>query len=175
MKSRILLVAVVLLTASSMAGAGQGGKNNMFWGGWVGAGFGTVDYVEISPTFGIYPMEKLATGIRLTYRYRNDSRFSPELSTSDYGGGLFARYFLIPQLFVQGEYDYLSYEYIDLDYDTVRTSANALLGGGGYSMPMGPHAAFNATILYDLLHDSGDPYRPYDSPWVFRVGVGVGF
>lgn len=42
-------------------------------------------------------------------------------------------------------------------------------------MPMGPHAAFNATILYDLLHDSGDPYRPYDSPWVFRVGVGVGF
>ncbi len=175
MKCRIVLIVLVVLTLSTVAGAGERGDKNMFWGGWFGAGFGTVDFVEISPTVGFYPVDKLATGLRLTYRYRKDSRYSPSLSTSDYGGGLFLRYHVIPHIFVQGEYDYLNYEYYTLNGSTERTNHNGLLGGGGFSQPLGDHAAINFSVLYDFLYDSGDPYSSYNSPWVYRVGVGVGF
>jgi tetratricopeptide (TPR) repeat protein len=32
-----------------------------------------------------------------------------------------------------------------------------------------------AWALYNFGYDDNDPFRPYDSPWVFNVGVGVGF
>lgn len=175
MKNRVLLVALVIITASSLAGAGERGDRRMFWGGSFGAAFGTVDYVQISPVVGFYPVDKLATGLRLTYQYRSDDRYSPRLTTSDYGAGLFARYHFIPQVFAQAEYDFLNYEYYTLSGSTERDSANSLLGGGGFSQPLGDHAAFHFTVLYDFLYDSGDPYRPYNSPWVYRIGVGVGF
>ena len=175
MRTRILLIALVVLTTSALAGAGEMKQGSMFWGGWFGASFGTVDYVELSPSLGFYPVEKLATGLRLTYRYRNDGRYSPSLSSSDYGGGVFARYHFVPFLFVQGEYDYLSYEYYTIGGRKERTSDDALLGGGGFSQPLGDHAVLHFTGLYDFFYDDDDPYRAYDSPWVFRVGVGVGF
>lgn len=175
MKNRILLVAFVIFAVNSLAGAGERGESHMFWGGSFGAAFGTVDYIQISPVVGFYPVEKLATGLRLTYQYRNDNRYTPDLNTSDYGAGLFARYHFIPQVFAQGEYDFLNYEYPTLSGGKERDTIHSLLGGGGFSQPLGNHVALHFTVLYDFLYDSGDLYRPYNSPWVYRIGVGVGF
>ena len=77
--------------------------------------------------------------------------------------------------FLQAEYEYLSYEFLRLDGSQDRDTFDSVLGGGGYMQPLAPNTAMYVTALYHFSYDSSDIYRPYTDPWVFRVGVAVGF
>ena len=175
MKIKILLVALLVLTTSGLAMADDDKQGTMFWGGWLGVGFGNVEYYEFSPLVGFYPLERVATGIRLTYRYRNDERYTPQLRSNDYGAGVFARFYIIPSIFLQGEYDYLSYDYITRFNQEERGSDTRLMGGAGFSTAVNDHISVSLTGLYDFLYDEDDLYSAYGSPWVIRGGIGFGF
>ena len=166
----------MLIVLTSMTAVHANAQNtNVFYGGGIGLSFGTVDYIEVAPMIGLQITDDFSTGINLVYRYRDDSRYTPSLSTSDYGGGVFARYRVLPNLFAQTEYEYLNFEYYDVSADKRSDSYSSFLVGGGISQPIGSNAALHAAVLYNLSYSDSDLYRPYDSPWVVRIGVSAGF
>ncbi|MGB3564313.1 MAG: hypothetical protein WBH85_11730 [Thermoanaerobaculia bacterium] len=149
----------------------------MYIGGWLGASFGSnMDYVEAAPELGFRVSPKVQLGGSLVYRYRKDKRFDPDLSTTDLGGALFGRYFVYAPLYLQAGVEQLSWEYVAQvpeGLTTVDADHTAVLVGPGVALPLGPRAATYMSILYDLNYDSNGP-NPYERPWVFRIGFGVG-
>jgi len=151
-------------------------KQKWFYGGGIGLGFGDVDYFELSPLVGYNINPRTAVGMSLLYRYRKDKRFDDSISTNDYGTTLFSRYFLVPRVYLQAEYEYLNYEFFRFSGNTTtteRSNFGSFLAGGGVSMPLGANASFYATALYNFSYDKTD--SPYSEPLVLRLGIGVGF
>lgn len=146
----------------------------MFFGGGIGFGFGDVDWVDVSPVVGVRLIPDLAAGVGLTYRYTKDSRYDQELTTSDFGASVFAQYTLFQNLFGMVEYEYLNYEYYDVDMRKTSDAYDSVLVGGGVFQPLGGHAQMVFSALYNLSYSEDDP-GPYGSPWVFSAGVSVGF
>jgi len=145
------------------------------WGGGIGVGLGNVAYVDVSPWIGYRATQRATVGGSLVLRWRQDDRYTPTLTTTDYGGSVFTRYDLFRNVFAQAEYEYLDYEYPDPFGDTQRTGQSSLFLGAGAWFPSGGRVNFGASVLYNVLHDDSDPFRAYDDPWVVRLGVGVGF
>ena len=173
MMTRLVGIMLALAALASVPVGAQ--DSNVFYGGGIGLSFGTIDYIEVAPMIGIQLTDEFSTGINLLYRYRDDSRYSPSLSTNDYGGGVFARYRFLPNLFAQTEYEYLNFEYYDFTGNKDSDSYSSFLVGGGFSQPVGHNVALNAVVLYNFSYSDSDFYRPYDSPWVVRIGVIAGF
>lgn len=169
------ILGLMLALAALAAVPANAQSSNVFYGGGIGLSFGTIDYIEVAPMIGLQVTDEFSTGINLIYRYRDDSRYNPSLSTSDYGGGIFARYRFLPNLFAQTEYEYLNFEYYDSTGAKASDSYSSFLVGGGISQPMGHNAALHAAVLYNFSYSDSDLYRPYDSPWVVRIGVSAGF
>jgi hypothetical protein len=144
--------------------------NRWYFGGGIGLSFGTVDYVEIAPMVGYRVTPDFNLGLSAFYRYRNDDRYEESVSTNDYGGSLFAQYQVVPTLFLHGEAEYVNYEYILANLDTASDTDTNLLAGLGYGWPVGGSSIY-FLALYNFSYDENDFANPYDSPWVFRVGV----
>ena len=177
------IVALGLVLAPGLAsaappvgvGAGTSVSKRLFAGGSMGLGFGDINYVDISPFFGGAITERVAAGVSLVYRWREDRRYDPDVTTIDYGATLFTRIRIVEPIFAQVEYEYLSWEYIRPDLSTGREGTSSILGGIGFAQPLGGNATFFTAILYNFSYDSSDVIRPYNSPWVLRVGVGFWF
>ena len=148
--------------------------DRLYYGGNVGLSFGDVDYIDVSPYLGVDLGHNLSSGLGVFYRHRSDDRYDPSLNTSDYGGAVFVRYRLTPQLFLHGEYNWTSFEYPLVTGSTTRDNYDAVLVGGGFAQAMGGHSAFIVQALYDLSWSDTEP-APYDNPWVFSAGVSFGF
>jgi hypothetical protein len=76
-------------------------------------------------------------------------------------------------LFAEGVYEYTNYEYA-FPGGTERDSYDAVLAGGGMMFGGGKVGSY-VSALYDFSYDDDDPFRPYDSPWRYQVGVTFGF
>jgi len=139
----------------------------------VGASFGDVDYVEVSPLIGFRVTSRLSTGVGVFYRWKNDDRFNSSVDTQDWGASLFGRLVLFRGIFAHAEYEYVDYEYLTVTGTESDTDTN-VLGGLGFSRGAG-RAGFYALALYNFSYDDNDVLEPYDSPWIYRVGVSVGF
>jgi len=174
---RPALAALALVIAAPAAAqlSVSSGRDRWYFGGGVGVGFGDVTFVTVSPFAGYRVTDEFSVGVGLQYRYRNDDRFGRDLSTTDYGSTLFARYQLPGPFFVHGEYEYLSYQYYNSRLDKARTGVSSLLAGGGISQPLGSNASFFAMALYNFSYSGYSGPSPYSSPWVVRFGVGIGF
>ncbi len=81
-------------------------KDRIFIGGNLGATFGTITNVNVSPMIGYKFTPKTIAGITLTYQYYKQE--SPEYQTSIYGGGLFARQYLMNPLAHSTRYFYIA-------------------------------------------------------------------
>jgi hypothetical protein len=151
-------------------------SQRLFWGGGVGFWFGDVDYIEITPLLGVHVRPRLDVGATLLFRYRNDDRYYESLSTTDYGGSVFARYRLTPRLFAEAAWEYQSIEYVtSYSGATDRGSWNSVLLGGGFTQPISRSGAFYVSAMYILNYDDNDPQQPYSDPVIVRVGVSFGF
>ncbi len=152
-------------------------QGRLFYGGYVGLAFGTVRYVEFSPLVGYRFTEDLGAGIGVFYRYRDDRRYDPSVSASDYGGNVFLRYHIGSGVFAQAEYDSTSYEYLanSLTGATARETYNGVLAGFGYSAAVGRGAGAYFVVLYDFNYQANNLHNPYSSPVQYRFGVSVGF
>jgi len=170
-----IVVALVALGAPGVVVAQTSAASPVYVGGNVGFGFGTVDWVELSPLVGVHVSDRFSLGLSGLYRWRDDGRYPGGLSTSDYGASVFGRYWFAPFAFGHLEVEYLSYEYVIADLTTERTDQTSTFVGAGVAQPVGPNVALHLTVLYNLGYDSNDRLAPYDSPWVYRAGVSVGF
>jgi hypothetical protein len=186
---RCLLIGgvLVMVMAAPLSASGQGAPGSsapvtskLFVGGSFGLSIGDVDYIEIAPLVGAWLSPQVSVGGSLIFRYRNDAivRMSggdiDSVSTTDYGGSVFGRYFLWEPLYVHAEIEYLSYEYADFDFTTERDDFTSVFVGGGAATGIGGRSSVYVQMLYNLSY-SDDELSPYGSPWVVRIGIGVGF
>ncbi|MDH3629134.1 MAG: hypothetical protein OEV00_12220 [Acidobacteriota bacterium] len=168
------ILAIAALALLSVSGAGAGEVTDRMWfGGGIGVGFGDVDFVTLEPNVGFSATDKLSVGLGLIYRYSDDQRFDPDLTTHDFGSNLFARYTIAPSFFGQVEYEYLDYEFRFFDGSEGRDQFDSLRAGLGFSQSLGGRSSLYTLALYNFNHD--DANSPYDDPWIYRVGVAVGF
>jgi len=144
----------------------------LFFGGGVGASFGSVDYISIAPMVGYHVVPRFDVGLQPFYSYTKYD--SPDFSANNYGADVFARFIAFRNLFLEGRGEWISYEYQDFVGSDHRTSDFYPMAGVGYSMGRGKVGVY-FSALYNFGYDDNDPFRPYDSPWIFSVGVGVGF
>ena len=155
-------------------------KQGVFVGGSLGLGFGDVDYVEVAPLVGTWLSPRVSVGGSLIFRYRNDAIVriqggdSDSVSTTDYGGSVFGRYFVWDAIYLQTEVEYLSYEVANFDLSTERDDCTSLFVGGGAATPIGGGSLIYVEVLYNVTY-ADDELSPYASPWVTRIGVSFGF
>lgn len=143
--------------------------DKLFTGGNVGAQFGTITFVEVSPLLGYKITDKISAGIGATYQYYHYKDRYYDLETDVYGGRIFGRYLFNDFLFGHIEYEYLNLE--AFDFQRRRVDVESLLAGGGYIQRISDHVGVVAMLLYNFTESV---YTPYAGPFIVRVGVNIG-
>jgi hypothetical protein len=152
-------------------------ENKWYYGGTIGFSFwNDYTYIGIYPLVGYKITPKFSVGGKIGYSYYN--YHDTDLSTHNYGGSIFTRYRVIPQIYLHGEFVYFSYENQTYDfetreYGTERNWVPYLLLGGGLSQQVGQNVWAYVEILFDVLQDENSPYEEWE-PFI-SIGVGVGF
>ncbi|MEQ8423280.1 MAG: hypothetical protein RIA63_01130 [Cyclobacteriaceae bacterium] len=154
-------------------------KERVFTGGGMGLGFNSAqDFISVSPIIGYRVTTRFTPGIGVLYRYTNYKLINPNIKLHDYGASVFARFYIIPELFLHTEYEHLNYEYATGANTSFRKSFNSFLGGAGYVFPLGRRSSFYVIGLYNFSYrQQANPSDPtaYPSPYIFRVGANIGF
>jgi hypothetical protein len=168
------LISVLSLMFLMSAFAQEKLADRIYFGG--GFGFSANSNqtnVSLSPQVGYKITERYSAGIGITYQYVALKQY--DFSISNYGWSLFNRFNVTQQFFGYSEFEHLSFEYIILPSEEMRRSSyNSLLIGAGYSEQLSRSASFSLMALYNVLYDAVDSPQPYNSPWVFRAGIGLG-
>ena len=181
MKNIYFIVLALFITMGSMAqselenelnaekdSTGGFDKSKMYYGGYMNLSFGSYTVIGVSPLVGYKFTPQLSAGIQLTYEYSSYDNSS----YSNYGGSLFGRYRILPQLYAHAEFSAINYESFYLE-ETERVWVPFLYLGGGYSQPISKNVWLNAQVLFDVLQDENSPYESWEP--FFSIGFGVGF
>ncbi len=150
-----------------------------FAGGAVGFAFGTsVNYAEFSPILGYQISSRFQIGGSLTFRYRKDKRYEPDLSTTDQGASILGRVFVWGPVFLQGEVERLNWDYIarvdDGIYSVIESTYTGIYAGAGFVQATSPRSAMYMTFLWDFNYEDGVP-NPNPNPFMIRIGYGFKF
>ncbi|MCW3104016.1 MAG: hypothetical protein JWO09_2456 [Bacteroidetes bacterium] len=143
--------------------------DKLFTGGNLGAQFGTVTFIDVSPLLGYKVTDKIGVGIGATYQYYHYRDKYYDFETNVYGGRVFGRYLFTDYLFAHVEYEYLNLE--AFDFNRRRVDVESLLAGGGYVQRVSDNVSIVAMLLYNFTESV---YTPYTNP-IIRVGVNIGF
>lgn len=144
-------------------------SERIFFGGNLGAQFGTYTVVEVSPLVGYHITDRLAAGIGATYIYLNVKDFDYE--TNIFGGKVFTEYAIIENVVAHAEYEVLNFEaFDDFTDEKKRVNVGSLLVGGGYRQRLGGNSFITLMILYNLTETR---YTPYENP-IIRIGFAFG-
>ncbi|MCF8227516.1 MAG: hypothetical protein K9G58_01890 [Bacteroidales bacterium] len=169
-------IFLFFLNTGNIRGQGYDKDNRWLIGGGLGAQFGTITLIEVSPTVAYRVTDRFIPGIGLTYQYyKINYDNGPDYETNIYGGSAYARYYLFRDFFAHAEFMLLSYERYELDqqsgsWDLKRVTYPTALIGGGYRAWIGRNAAATITVLYNLNETIDSPYT---NP-IVRIGFQVG-
>lgn len=187
---RIIVLLIVVLLSFSFTYAQwnedeeETNKGKFFLSPDFGLQLGTLTRIEVSPSVGYYPLDRLALGIGARYEfYKNNFDGASIPQTHIYGGKVFSRFILIKNIdniiplnmytsiFLHAENELLSLEsrYFKWpDYPPEgRFFLNTVLAGAGFLQPSGLRSAFTFMVLWDLTNNS--LRSPYPNP-VMRIG-----
>jgi hypothetical protein len=146
-------------------------KDRIYYGGSVVLSFGNTTRIGVYPMIAYKLRPKLSVGAEVGYEYVNYDDF--DASSHNYGGSVFGRYRLVPQLYGHAEFQAVNYEIPDLFGGSSRETVPFLLLGGGYVRPLNARTSAYVEVLVDLLQDEDSPYDDWEP--ILNVGVGVGF
>lgn len=157
-------------------------RDRIFTGGNVGFNiFNNYLFLDLAPIIGYRVTERLGVGIGLRYSLIRD--LNSKVNWSNYGGSVFARYKVIPQLFLHTEVEVLrsyNYDIFSPNYGD-RAPAYMWFVGAGYSTGNSGGLNFSLMLLYDLIDHVNSPYQnaylfgPAGLPIIARGGVSIGF
>ncbi|HNR21109.1 MAG TPA: hypothetical protein PKN75_13850 [Bacteroidia bacterium] len=151
-------------------------KDRLVYGGNLGLQFGTVTYIDISPTIGYKITEKFHAGIGATYIYYSEkypltNGQTYTYKTDIYGGKVFTRYYVLENLFLHHETEVLNLEVYDPLNDKVeRKNILSPLLGAGYIQRFGESSGLYLMVLFNL---NETPDSPYTNP-IIRMGLSFG-
>jgi hypothetical protein len=148
-------------------------KEKIYYGGSIGLSFGSITMIGIYPLIGYKFTPKISAGVKVAYEYIQDRRYATNYSTSNYGGSLFARYRIIPALYLHAEYAALNYELYDEFGESNREWIPFLLVGASFSQRVGGNAWLNVQILFDVLQSDKSPYNNWEP--FYSIGISAGF
>ncbi len=126
--------------------------DRLSWGGNLGASFGSYTYIQLAPVLYYSVTDDFVIGAGLDFTYYKDNR-NPSFSTegSVWSPRLFARYFIMEDIFVHAEYQ--QYYYID-HYSPIHNdwvwSEPSYYAGGGYRQWIGQNSYMFFMLLFDL-------------------------
>jgi hypothetical protein len=146
-------------------------RDRIYYGGSVVFTFGDVTRIGVYPMVAYKIRPKLSIGLEAGYEYVKYDDF--DQSANNYGGSVFARYRLVPQLYAHAEYQLINYEIFTSPTTSTREWIPYLLVGGGLAKHMGQRTWAYVEVLFDLLQDEKSPYDDWE-PFV-SAGIGVGF
>ena len=158
-------ICMILFLMTALNGFGQWNPSRIELGGNFGFQFGSTTALEISPSAGYWFTDYLLAGTGLTYLYVKESG-NGAVSSSIYGGNLFAKVFPVQEAFVQAEYQIMNTGYTSVS-GSRRDWVQGLLAGGGYQQAVGGNTFLTLTVLWELLQEPG---YPYNNP-VIRAGI----
>lgn len=147
-------------------------KSRLRFGGNIGASFGSnISFVQLAPAVGYAVTENTILGVGLTYYYQwyKNSGFP---ARHMYGGRIFARQYLLRDLFnnngalfIHAEYEPLSVPFYNVNTEkTTRKIVNTVYLGGGVMINH-----FTISALYIVNYDDDQPL--YADPFQIRLGV----
>ncbi|MFT6166630.1 MAG: hypothetical protein ACJAV5_000624 [Vicingaceae bacterium] len=134
-------------------------------GGNLGAQFGDLTLIEVSPTVGYKLTEKWLAGVGARYIYVKPRLFP---STNIIGGAIFQQYAILEQVVLHAEFEYLSFENIYNPGE--RFDFYSPLVGAGYRSSIGGNAFASFLVLFNLNDDINSPYT---NP-ILRFNFGFG-
>lgn len=176
---RALLLILLFSTGTLLLGQSNHTKEELksmtfgqrlYYGGIVGATFGTVTSVQLVPIVGYRIMPRWSAGVGVNYQYFKDNRYRPAYETNVYGGNVHSRVFIWENLFAHTEFEVLNFDVPSQDLTTYRLerrSIPAWFVGAGYFLPIGQRSGMSITILYDLIQDRNSPYP---GNYTMRIG-----
>jgi hypothetical protein len=159
--------------ADSPSAKGSTVAERLYFGGTIGFSFGNYTRFSVSPLVGYRLARMWSIGGRVMYEYVKDKRYAVDFTSHNYGGSLFARFRPISQLYLHGEYVYMSYKWKSDIGESDREWVPYLLLGGGIVQPISTRASAFVEVLVDVLRDEDSPYDDWE-PWI-SVGVTAGF
>ena len=143
--------------------------DKMYFGGGFGLDFNqNVFSFSLTPYAGYKLTERWSAGLGINYQFWRDKIF--DLKINNYGGNIFARYSITPQIFGSAKLEYLSVDFINK-----REGFYNLPVGLGYVVPIPKFASLYMIGQYDLLYDVTETNGAYSSPWILEAGFGFGF
>lgn len=157
-------------------------KERIFTGGNVGFSIANnYLFLDLAPIVGYRITTKLGAGVGARYSLLRD--MSRDQNWSNYGGSIFARYKIIPQIFLHTELELLqSYNYNTFSPNYMqRAPAYMWFGGVGYSTANSGGLNFSLLLLYDFINHINSPYQnsyllgSAGPPVIVRGGFTIGF
>jgi hypothetical protein len=146
-------------------------KANLFVGGGLILGFGADQFnAGINPEVGYSLAKWLDAGIIVNFLYNSitpdpNLYYNDDLSSKQftYGGGVFARAYVLPFLFltVQPEYNWITEtnSYGGEPKQTYNVSAPSLLLGVGYGRRLIGRTTFYFELMFDAINNVNSPYN----------------
>lgn len=145
-------------------------KERLYFGGTVGAWFGSTTYINLSPIIGVKLTKQFSLGGGVIYNYFGQTYAGKKYTSTIYGGSLFARYFVFENLFAQVGLDRISVPNYSTGLINNRTWVDNVLVGGGYRQQFSDRGQIVAMIFYNL---NQGPLSPYQNP-IIQVGFNLG-
>lgn len=131
--------------------------------------FGSVTFIYLNPTIGLNVSEKLNVGIGGIYSYIGAGR---DVSASMYGPQVYARYAVLENLSIIGQYNKLYQPDWNSWTPNKMVWVDYMMAGIGYTQPVGDKAMFYTNLLYNLT-----PHRSsiYPNNLIFQFGFNTRF
>lgn len=145
-------------------------QEKLYFGGNVGAWFGSTTYLNISPIVGLKLNDEFSVGIGAIYNYYSQTYANKKYTTTIYGGSAFARYFIFENVFAHAGWDRISVPDYTSSVLNSRAWVDNLLVGGGYRESFSDNGSFVAMILYNI---NQTPLSPYQNP-IIQIGFNIG-
>jgi hypothetical protein len=148
-------------------------RENLRFGGSLGATFGPITFVDVSPAVGYQFTRRFQAGVGITYNYYADSRFTPRFSMHTYGASPYTQFSLIQlpslHIFARAEYGLLNYS-INL-IEPKRQWFHYPMVGGGILLPIGRGGGVSLQVMWDLIEKD---FSIYGQNPIIRMGIMLG-
>ncbi len=172
----ILIVLLLMWTDNSFAQnrsvRNMSPSERIFVGGFFGLQIGTFTAISLHLHGGYRITDRLSAGLGGNYQYTRDAFLGESLSSHVYGGGVFARFDVVSNFFVHGEYERIqvrSYRSLTNPGERTTVTEDNFFLGLGYGLQASDRVRLNLLMLYNF-NDNSRVY--FDNPF-FRVGVDV--
>ena len=148
-------------------------EDRLYYGGNVGLSFGSYSHIEFYPLVGYKITPKFSAGLKTNFQYIKDDRFNRTYSISNYGGSLFARFRVIPQIYTHSEFKVMNYKLYNSVGEDYRTWFPFLYIGIGCSQIIADNTWLDVQALFDVWKHKKKPYGRWKP--VYNVGIIIGF